>query len=132
MDKMSPSSADREKLKTITVRLPRRVYCAIRDHAANKGVSMNAILSGIITEYAAKTTLRGALERIRVLQERQKERSGPTSDSVELLREMRAARSWTKWRVGKVTTFVDAGEFTNCQHSIELYCATLSGRTCED
>jgi hypothetical protein len=98
---MNRSNDDREKLKAITVRLPQSVYATIRDCATSRGVSMNMVVSDAISEYGVKVSRREALERIRHLHERQRERRGPTSDSVELLREMRAKRSEMRGESGK-------------------------------
>lgn len=54
---------------------------------------MNVVISDAIAEYGAKVSRREALKRIRLLQQRQRERREPVGDSVVLLREMRAERS---------------------------------------
>jgi predicted HicB family RNase H-like nuclease len=86
-------SDNRQKLRAITVRLPEKEYTLIREYAKNHDLSMNMVISDAIAEYGAKVTRREALERIRLLQQRQRERREPVGDSVELLRQMRAERS---------------------------------------
>lgn len=90
---MSQDSGDRQKLRSITVRLPERDYMLIRDYAESQELSMNAVISDAVAEYGARVSRREALRRICLLQERQRERRKPVGDSVELLREMRAERS---------------------------------------
>ncbi len=82
-----------KRLKSITVRLPEKSYMVIREYADSKELSMNTVISDAVAEYGARVSRREAIERIRLLLDRQRERRGPTSDSVELLREMRVERS---------------------------------------
>jgi len=90
---MRHKSEDGERLRSVTVRLPEKDYLLIREYADLRDLSMNAVISEAVAEYGTKLSRREALERIRLLQESQQKRRTPVADSVELLREMRSARS---------------------------------------
>ena len=90
---MSHDSEDKKRLKAVTVRLPEKDYALMRDYATSHELSMNMVISDAVAEYGAKLIRREALERIRLLQHRQRERREPLEDSVGLLREMRTERS---------------------------------------
>lgn len=90
---MRRRSEDGERLKSVTIRLPEKDHLIIRDYAESLDLSLNAVISEAVAEYATKISRREALERIRLLQESQRRRRAPVNDSVELLRETRSARS---------------------------------------
>jgi hypothetical protein len=84
------SGTSDSKVKPITVRLNRSDYLVLKDHAAAQGISLNSILSDAVARYRAQVEREKAVGDIRVFQARLRSAHGLGTDSVPLLRDLRA------------------------------------------
>lgn len=78
-------------MKAITVRLVRDDYDRLQGYADARNTSLNAVVAEAIVEYGRKVERRDALTRIESLRG-QMDPANTTSDSVALIRELRAER----------------------------------------
>lgn len=83
----------RSKSKAITVRVPESDYCVLREYAKGHDVSLNAIVSDAVGEYAATLKRLSVIDDIADFQRRLGKRTPPTNvEDIHAIRRSRVER----------------------------------------